>query len=66
MAHTIALISLFSGKAVPPTMAMTVSLADARGGSMSLKQNRVKFPFGVVLLLSEESRKSSLELFEPV
>lgn len=25
MAHTIALISLFSGKAVPPTMAMTVS-----------------------------------------
>jgi predicted ATP-dependent protease len=31
MAHTIALISLFSGKAVPPTMAMTVSFADARG-----------------------------------
>lgn len=26
MAHTIALISLFSGKAVPPTMAMTVRL----------------------------------------
>jgi ATP-dependent Lon protease len=25
MAHTIALISLFSGRAVPPTMAMTVS-----------------------------------------
>lgn len=28
MAHTIALISLFSGKAVPPTMAMTVSLSN--------------------------------------
>jgi ATP-dependent Lon protease len=28
MAHTIALISLFSGKAVPPTMAMTVRLSE--------------------------------------
>lgn len=27
MAHTIALISLFSGKPVPPTMAMTVSFS---------------------------------------
>jgi ATP-dependent Lon protease len=30
MAHTIALISLFSGKAVPPTMAMTVSFSETR------------------------------------
>lgn len=30
LAHTIALISLFSGKAVPPTIAMTVSSPETR------------------------------------
>lgn len=38
MAHTIALISLFSGKAVPPTMAMTVSFSDVRSRRVLLKQ----------------------------
>jgi len=54
MAHTIALISLFSGKAVPPTMAMTVGCAGVRGCRVLLKHNRAKFPSVVVLLPSEE------------
>jgi ATP-dependent Lon protease len=45
MAHTIALISLFSGKAVPPTIAMTVSpsgpsswdFANTNQGEISLR-----------------------------
>ncbi len=38
MAHTIALISLFSGKAVPPSMAMTVSRNSCSDHGTSLTQ----------------------------
>jgi hypothetical protein len=58
MAHTIALISLFSGKPVPPTMAMTVS--DSSSDCLIGFSNafRAKSLFVVVLLPSEESRKN--------
>jgi hypothetical protein len=66
VAHTIALISLFSGKAVPPTIAMTVSSGPFYDLLFSLTLFRVKCHFEDESLQSEALRKSSSVLSELV
>jgi len=65
MAHTIALISLFSGKAVPPTMAMTVYIPVPGVWSFS-DRIRVKFLSVAVSQPSGVLRRSSSERSELV
>ena len=68
LAHAIALISLFSGKTVPPTMAMTVTFPfpplNFYKYNMSNLDSGGNFPPSVVLLVLVVLKRSLLEPFE--
>lgn len=70
MAHTIALISLFSGKAVPPTMAMTgeISLRGKVTAVGGIKEKLIgALRAGVkTVLLPEANRKDTVDLPQEV